>query len=164
MTDLALTTVEDAPAAPPSRRRKLLLLALPLIAVLAGGAASYMGYVAPLAILCLGGGAAATGAEAEAEVVFVDLPAINVTLPDANPRLLHLVGKLETDEASREAVEHLLPRVSDAFNTFLTGIAPAAFDRRGILEVVREELVTRARQAVGEGHHLDVLVTEFTLK
>lgn len=161
MTDLALTGA-DAPAAKPKRRR-MLMLALPLLTAGAGAASTYFGYWSPLALVGMGT-AEASHAPEKSVVAFVDLPPINVTLPGPQPRMLHLAIKLETDEAAREALEHLLPRVSDAFNTFLTGVAPQAFDRRGILEVIRDELTARARTAVGKDIPVSVLVTEFALK
>lgn len=172
MTDLALT--DAAPPAPRRKGRKLLLLALPLLAAGAGAAGSYLDYVSPLAMVGLGADSAEAGAKAEGGehgeaaagpgIAFVDLPDINVSLPGAQPRMLHLAVKLETDAPKKAEVEHLLPRVSDAFNTFLTGISPQAFDRRGILEVIRDELTTRAREAIGNDIRVDVLVTEFALK
>lgn len=141
------------------------MLALPVLAAGTGAASTYLGYWSPLALVGMGTGTAKAAHGPDAPVVaFVDLPPINVTLPGPQPRMLHLAIKLETDEAARAALEHLLPRVSDAFNTFLTGVAPQAFDRRGILEVVRDELTARARAAVGNDIPVSVLVTEFALK
>ena len=104
---------------------------------------------------------AAPGAPATA---FIDLPEVNVTLPDARPRQLHMVVKLEVPEDRAEAVERLLPRVMDAFNTFVTAIAPEAFERRGILEIMREELKTRVQLALGTDAPVEVLIMEFALK
>jgi len=78
--------------------------------------------------------------------------------------MLHLVVKIETVAANRAVVEEMTPRLIDSFNTFLTGIAPAAFDRRGILEIVREELGNRARLALGEGVAAEVLIQEFAIR
>ncbi|AXC49035.1 flagellar basal body protein FliL [Paracoccus suum] len=160
MTDLALTTNDVAEPTAGRRRRMVLLLVLPVLAALAGGASTYFGLWSPLSLI----GGAHHGAADEPEVVFVPVPPINVTLPDLRPRLLHLIVTIETTEAGKAKVEHLQPRVTDAFNTFLTGIAPAAFDRRGILEIIREELTTRARLAIGADVPVEVLVTEFALK
>ena len=57
-----------------------------------------------------------------------------------------------------------LMRVSDSFTTFLAGIDPAAYDKRGVLEVIRAELVTRARMVLGEAPVKDILITEFRFK
>lgn len=158
MTDLALTTNDDAT---PRRalRRRMLMMALPVLAALAGAASTYLGLWSPMTLI---GGAGPTADQPEA--VFVPLPPINVTLPDTRPRLLRLALTIETTAAGKAKVEYLQPRITDAFNGFLTGIAPAAFDRRGILEIVREELTTRARLAIGNDIPIKVLVTEFALK
>lgn len=164
MTELALAGADSAEAPPPRGRRKLLLmLALPLLLGGAGFASSYLGYWSPLALL----GGSDTAAEATPDVpgtAFVDVPAINVTLPDARPRQLHLVAKLEVPAARAAAVERLLPRVLDTFNTFLTDIAPEAFERRGILEIMREELKTRVQLALQTDAPVEVLIMEFAVK
>ncbi|MRX49705.1 flagellar basal body protein FliL [Paracoccus sp. S-4012] len=158
MTDLALTDAAAAAAPAPRRRRRLAILTLPVLAAGLGFGSSYLGYWSPGALLQGG------GSEAAPQVVFVDVAPINVTLPDARPRTLHLVVKLETTEAAKSRIEALSPRVIDSFNTFVTGIAPAAFERRGILDVVREELGSRARLALGEDLPVEVLIIEFGLK
>ena len=139
------------------------MLALPLVAAGAGFASSYLGLWSPLALAGLSAQTTAQGEES-GHTTFVDVPAIDLTLPDARPRMLHLVVKLEVDEAHAEEVARLLPRVLDTFNPVLTGIAPEAFERRGILEIVREELRTRVRIALGTGIPVGVLIMEFGLK
>lgn len=164
MTELALVASDSADAPPKRGRGRLLMLALPLLLGAGGFASSYMGFWSPLALAGLGGDAPAHAAPGEAASAFIDLPAINVTLPDARPRQLHLVVKLEVAAEQAEAVGHLLPRVMDAFNTFLTGIAPEAFERRGILEIMREELRTRVQLALETDAPVEVLIMEFALK
>lgn len=164
MTDLALAG-PDAADAPPQRRgrRMMLMLALPLLLAGAGFGSSYLGFWSPLSLAGLGDQvpAAVPGAPA---TDFVDVPPINITLPDARPRQLHLVVKLEVAAGRAAEVERLLPRVLDAFNTFVTGIAPEAFDRRGILEIMREELKTRVQLALQTDLPVEVLIMEFALK
>jgi|GEM_PF-772118 len=163
MTDIALTVPDTAKEPAPKRRRRLLKLALPLVLGGAGFASTYIGLWSPSALLGLSALQQAqttpTGTTA-----FIDLPAINLTIPDARPRMLHLVVKLEVDEAHAKEVQRLLPRVLDTFNTFLTGIAPEAFERRGILEIVREELRTRVLLALESRIPVGVLIMEFALK
>ena len=165
MTELALAGADAAADPQPRHGRKwLLILGLPLLLAGGGFASSYLGYWSPLALAGLGGDAAAPRPVVGDATAFVDVPAINITLPDARPRLLHLLVKLEVAESQAKAVERLLPRVMDAFNTFLTGIAPEAFERRGILEIIREELKTRVQLATKTDAPVDVLIMEFALK
>ena len=97
--------------------------------------------------------------------------------PRRGPRWLLILGlplllsgggfassKLEVPADQAKAIERLLPRVMDAFNTFVTGIAPEAFERRGILEIMREELKTRVQLALKTDAPVDVLIMEFALK
>lgn len=158
MNDLVMAAAEAEEPPPRKRGRRLLLLALPLVAAGLGFGSGYAGLWSPLALL------SGPAREAGPEIVFVDLPPIALTLPDTNPRMLHLVVKIETVAANRAVVEEMTPRLIDSFNTFLTGIAPAAFDRRGILEIVREELGNRARLALGEGVAAEVLIQEFAIR
>ena len=162
MTDIALTDTDPEPRPPGKSRRRLLFVALALLIAGGGFASSYMGLWSPLAVAGLSG-STATQAET-ARTTFIDVPPINVTLPDARPRMLHLVVKLEVDEPSAKETLRLLPRVLDAFNTFLTGIAPDAFERRGILEIIREELRTRVQIALESQVPVGVLIMEFGLK
>lgn len=164
MTELALAGPPIADAPPRRGRKRLLMLALPVLLAGGGFASSYFGLWSPLALTGLGGETPAHAAPGEPATAFIDVPAINVTLPDARPRLLHLAVKLEVPAGEAKAVEHLLPRVLDAFNTFLTGIAPEAFERRGILEIMREELKTRVQLALKTDAPVEVLIMEFALK
>ena len=167
MTELALAG-PDTGGAPTRRRgrRRMLMLALPVLLAGGGFASSYLGAWSPLSLAGFGGHdasreAASRGSPATA---FVDVPPIDITLPDARPRQLHLVVKLEVGAGSAATVERLLPRVLDAFNTFVTGIAPEAFERRGILEIMREELKTRVQLALETDTPVEVLIMEFALK
>lgn len=165
MTDIALADTDPAPRPPGKSRRRLLFVALALLIAGGGFASSYMGLWSPLALAGLSGLSGGTATQADtARTTFIDVPPINVTLPDARPRMLHLVVKLEVDEASAKETLRLLPRVMDTFNTFLTGIAPDAFERRGILEIIREELRTRVQIALESQVPVGVLIMEFGLK
>ena len=57
-----------------------------------------------------------------------------------------------------------MPRILDSFNSFLSDIDPAAFDRRGVLEIVRAELQTRVDMLLGEPRVGNVLITEFAIQ
>nr|WP_246175402.1 flagellar basal body-associated FliL family protein [Paracoccus limosus] len=140
---------------------------MPLILVAAmlgaGFASTYLGFWSPMALL-------KPKAEEKPEVVavpqtqFVALPQIVLTLAGPQSRTLVMTVAIETDSANRATVEHLLPRLSDAFNSFLSDIDPAAFERRGILDIVRDELATRAVYVLGKSGFSDILITEFRIQ
>ena len=160
MTDAIAATPEKAP------RKKAMLIPLVLALVMGGGgfASTYLGYWSPMSLLGASEDTAEAHASAGPAVYFVDIPRIQLTIPADRPRILFLSAKIETDAAGRAQVEHLMPRVLDAFNTFLSDIDPGAFDKRGVLEIIRGELVTRTRYVLGEQPVKDLLITEFMLQ
>lgn len=157
MTDAAAT-----PEAPPKGRlKKLLPLVLALAMLGAGFASTFLGFWSPMALL-------KPAPEEKAEILpqaqFVDLPQIVLTLAGPQLRMLVMSVKIETDPVHRAEVAYLIPRLSDAFNSFLAGIDPAAFEKRGILDIVRDELATRAVFVLGKDAFSDILITEFRIQ
>lgn len=154
MTDATLDPPEKA-----SGKKKLIPI---LAAVLLGGggfASTYLGLWSPAALLTPKEEAPALPA-----TVFVPIPVIDLTIPGGTGQSLVLAASIETDSAHKPAVMHLMPRVLDAFNAFLSGIDPAAYDKRGVLEIIRAELVTRTRYVLGNEAVKDLLITEFRFK
>lgn len=149
-------TPQDAPIRPGKSK---LLMALPLVVGLAAFGVSYMGYASPSAMLK----GSDTGRVPLPDVAFVDVPRIVVPLA-GRERQLMLSAKLETTSASMEQVALFMPRVSDSFTSFLSDIDPAAFDRRGVLEIIRGELRARADMLLGEGAIENLLITEFAIQ
>lgn len=139
----------------------LMKLGLPLICLGGGFAVSYLGIWAPQSLL-----EKREKPEQSQQIskVFVALPPIVLTLAGPRSRNLVMGVKIETDPAHASQVEYLQPRILDAFNSFLADIDPAAFERRGILDVVRNELVTRLSFILGADAFSDVLITEFRIQ
>ncbi|MDP5308573.1 flagellar basal body-associated FliL family protein [Paracoccus spongiarum] len=161
---MSATAVEAPVEAPPPRKKKaIVMLALALALGGGGFASTYLGLWSPAALI---GGSAKPdqGAAAATAVVFVDVPKIEMNIPGSRGRSLVLSAAIETDETHRAEVEHLMPRVLDAFTSFLSGIDPGAYDKRGVLEIIRSELVTRSRYVVGEEPVKDLLITEFLIR
>ncbi|TRW95514.1 flagellar basal body protein FliL [Paracoccus sp. M683] len=154
----AATNVETEPG-----RRRLLL---PLIAAVALGGAgfgsTYLGLWAPLDMVMKSPGKAVASKDEAA--VFVAVPPIELSLAGGRHRTLVLSATIETDEAAEQQIEALLPRVVDSFNGFLSDIDPAAFDKRGVLEIIKYELTARAGEALPGLTVNDLLITEFRLK
>ncbi|MEE2860114.1 MAG: flagellar basal body-associated FliL family protein [Pseudomonadota bacterium] len=158
MTDAAAAPAEKAPG------KKGLLITLAATLVLGGAAfgSTYLGIWSPAGMLA---GSPAKEASAEHHaVVFIDVPKVEIVIPGGRARSMVLSATIETDSAHKAEVTHLMPRVSDAFTTFLSGVDPAAYDKRGVLEVIRAELVTRTRYVLGEEPVKDLLITEFRFK
>lgn len=155
----------DAPAtaeAPPKGGVKKILPLILAVAMLGGGfASSFLGFWSPMALLSP---APKETAPALPQVQFVDLPQIVLTLAGPQQRMLVMSVKIETDALHRAEVEHLIPRLSDAFNSFLADIDPTAFEKRGILDIVRDELATRTVFVLGKDAFNDILITEFRIQ
>ncbi|AGT07447.1 flagellar basal body-associated FliL family protein [Paracoccus aminophilus] len=157
MTDLADVEGETGKKG----RGGLLMIALPVLLLGAGFGTTYLGLWSPLSLF----------AKSEAEpaafaptAVFVDLPTIVTALPGGRGRSVVLSAKIETDAAHQAQVQYLQPRILDAFNTFLADIDPAAFERRGILDILRAELTTRLGFILGDKAFSDLLITEFRIQ
>ncbi|MBU3028612.1 flagellar basal body-associated FliL family protein [Paracoccus marinaquae] len=147
---------------PPKGKRRLVPLLVVLVLGAAGFASTFLGLWSPAALLETVSDRGA--AEAAPEVVFVDVPRIELNIPGGRGRVLVLSTSIETDQAQQGEILHLMPRVSDAFATFLSGIDPGAYDKRGVLEIIRGELLTRSRYVLGEAPVKDLLITEFLIR
>ncbi|WP_304617433.1 flagellar basal body-associated FliL family protein [Paracoccus sp. (in: a-proteobacteria)] len=154
----AIAQTEDTPP----RSRGMLLAIIAALALGGGGFGStFVGLWSPSDLLHR---EAAPAKAAIPAVEFVNVPPVEVIVPGPNSRTLIVQAAIETDAAHRAQVEHLMPRISDLFTTFLSGVDPAAYQRRGVLEVIRAELVTRTRLVLGEEPVRDLLITEFRFK
>ena len=152
-------------AAEPPRKpllRRMLPVLLPLLALGAGDGSTYAGLWSPLALLQPS--EPAPNVQASPAVVFVDVPRIVLSLPGTGGRSLVVTALIDIDPAAADQARLLMPRLVDAFTTFLSHIDPAALDRRGILEILRAEMATRARFVLGDQAVRDLLITEFRIQ
>jgi flagellar protein FliL len=158
-----MTDVMTAPSdTAPGRKGWLVPLVATLVLGGAGFASTYLGLWSPGELLA--GPATPEVATEHLSVEFIDVPTIEIVIPGGRARSMVLSATIETDSTHKAAVLHLMPRVSDAFTTFLSGVDPAAYDKRGVLEVIRSELVTRTRFVLGDEPVKDLLITEFRFK
>ena len=160
-----MTDAADSPAEETSKGGiRRILLPLGLVVILTGGgfASTFLGFWSPMGLL-----AAKQEAPPETQaptVEFVDVPQIVLTLAGPRPRMLIMTVKIETDQLHRPEVEHLIPRILDSFNGFLSDIDPAAFEKRGMLDIIRDELATRTVFVLGKDAFTDILITEFRIQ
>lgn len=139
-----------------------MLIALAFALAAGGFASTYLGIWSPGALLSTA--AMRQGSEPAPVAVFVDVPKVELNLPGGRGRLLTLSAAIETEAAHRAQLEQLMPRILDAYNGFLSGIDPAAYDKRGVLDIIRGEMLTRSRQVLGEAVVKDLLITEFLIR
>lgn len=145
------------------KRKGLLPIALALGLLGAGFASTYLGFWSPMSLIKPPPSAESAKVSVP-ETQFVSLPQIVVTLAGPDRRTLVMSIKIETDSTHSPMIEHLIPRLSDAFNSFLAEVDPSAFERRGILDITRDELATRAVLILGKGAFSDILITEFRIQ
>ncbi len=150
-----------------------LIVAGGLVVVLGGGGAAYY---------FLGGAPAEENAEAAAtetahgapaselppeHAEFFDVPdiVVNIQTPDSTPAYLKLAVSLELDSAeAKAAIEPVMPRVVDQFQTYLRELR--VDDIRGSMGVMRlkEELLRRVNLAAAPTPVRDVLLKEMIVQ
>lgn len=158
MSEVAEPNVEPARAKP---KAKILAAVLVLFMGAGGFASTYLGVIDPAGILSK---SKTEGKLDEPGFVFVDVPQVVLTIAGSRPKTLVVNAKIEADLDQVKNIEYLLPRVSDSFNIFLSNIDPLAFEKRGILEIIRSELATRLSYILGPDAFRDLLITEFRVQ
>jgi flagellar FliL protein len=140
---------------------KLIVIAVAGLAVLGGGGTA--------AFLMFGAPKDAThDAAAVKPAVFFDLPDVLVNLANAgNERTQYLKVKvvLEVpDQALIAQIQPLLPRVMDAFQTYLRELRPTDLDGSAGLYRLKEELTRRVNAAIAPSHINAVLFKEIVVQ
>ncbi|SNT73128.1 flagellar basal body-associated FliL family protein [Paracoccus seriniphilus] len=144
------------------KKRLLMMTGAVVLFAACGFASTYLGFWSPAALLEQA--RRDKSQDALGDVVFLGLPRIEHSLPGSGGRNVVLSVSIETGAEHAAGIEQLTPRLLDAFNAFVAGIDPAAYDKRGVLEIVRAELMTRARQILGEEAVKGLLITEFLIR
>ena len=140
--------------------RKMMIIVGAAVLVLGGGGAG--------AWFFLGHGAKkAEHAEAK-PATFVDLPEVLVNLSNAgSDRTQYLKVKVTLEIPDKEAVPHiqpLMPRVMDAFQTYLRELRPTDLDGSAGLYRLKEELTRRVNVAVAPNKITAVLFKEIVVQ
>ena len=99
---------------------------------------------------------------------FVDLPEVLVNLSNAgNDRTQYLKVKVTLEVPDKESVPHiqpLMPRVMDAFQTYLRELRPTDLDGSAGLYRLKEELTRRVNVAVAPNKITAVLFKEIVVQ
>lgn len=134
--------------------------------------------IAAVALLALGGGGyvmlhhkgekVAEEAPKPKPAVFVDLPDVLVNLSTgANERTQYLKVKVVLEVADQKVIEQIqpiMPRVMDAFQTYLRELRPTDLDGSAGLYRLKEELTRRVNVAIAPNHVNAVLFKEIVLQ
>jgi len=155
---------EDGEAKPAPKKGfplKLIIIAVAgLLVVGGGGAGGYFFFVKR-------GQEAAHAAPVVKPATFVDLPDVLVNLASSGDRTQYLKVKvvLELPDAALVAqIQPLMPRVMDAFQTYLRELRPTDLDGSAGLYRLKEELTRRVNVAVAPNHINAVLFKEIVVQ
>ena len=155
---------EDAPAAKSKFKLKLklpgkrvMIIAGGLLVLMAGGAGSYFFFFHKPA-----------HEEAAKPAVFVDMPDVLVNLANnGSDRTQYLKVKIVLELPDQKLVgeiQPLMPRVMDAFQTYLRELRPTDLDGSAGLYRLKEELTRRVNAAVAPNHITAVLFKEIVVQ
>lgn len=161
----------------PKGKKKLFLLAAAGALVLAGGggaaffflgssggggAQEEQGAPAEKAAAHSGGEASGHGGEEAGQAAeFVDVPpmVVNLRSPDGVARYLKIHFMLVPGPNAAE-LDKQLPRVLDSYQSFLRELRPEDLAGSAAVFRIKEELLSRANEALGEGSVEDVLIQD----
>jgi flagellar FliL protein len=141
---------------------KYLLIGLGALLVVAGGGGAYYVFLSgppaePKAV-----------ATAAKPAVFVDLPEVLVNLANAgNERTQYLKVKIVlelADQAMIQQIQPIMPRVMDAFQTYLRELRPNDLDGSAGLYRLKEELTRRVNAAIAPSRINAVLFKEIVVQ
>ena len=149
-------------ALPSLPSKKVMIIAAAVLLLLGGGGTG--GY-----IFFLKGHGQDKAAKAEGKpATFVDLPDVLVNLSNAGTdRTQYLKVKivLELPDAKLvDQIQPLMPRVMDAFQTYLRELRPTDLDGSAGLYRLKEELTRRVNAAVAPNHITAVLFKEIVVQ
>jgi flagellar protein FliL len=107
-------------------------------------------------------------AHAPKPAVFVDLPEVLVNLSNGSadhPQYLKIKVVLElSDQHMVEQIQPVMPRVMDAFQTYLRELRPTDLDGSAGLYRLKEELTRRVNTAIAPGRINAVLFKEIVVQ
>jgi flagellar FliL protein len=169
MNEDVMTDATDELAEPTGKKGKKGILIGMLLAI-AGAAGGY--FLTSSGLIPLGGKAAVEAgkdeakeepAKALADVGFIDLPPVVVSVNSGNSRHLKFHAQLEVNAPYIADVKKMQPRIMDVLNGYLRAVELKDLEDSLALTRIRGHLLRRIGIVVGEGRVRDVLVMEFVL-
>jgi flagellar FliL protein len=137
-------------------KSKLMIVAGAMIVLLGGGAGAYL--------FLFSSKDAGEQAKAAEPAVFVDVPEVLVNLSNTNgERVQYLKVKITLevpDKVLAQQITPVMPRVMDAFQTYLRELRPTDLDGSAGLYRLKEELTRRVNVAIAPGRINAVLFKE----
>jgi flagellar protein FliL len=159
---------EEGKATPPKRRLSLKLIIMAVGGLVGLGAIGGGGY-----FFLFGGHekaeAAATAGPQIKPVVFLDMPDVLVNLSSngGSDRTQYLKVKVTLElpnEAMSAQIQPFMPRLMDAFQTYLRELRPSDLDGSAGLYRLKEELTRRVNAAIAPGRINAVLFKEIVVQ
>jgi flagellar FliL protein len=164
---------EDATAETAKKKFSLPSLKLPSLKMMLIGVGGLVllggiGYGAYAFLFAGPGHDAKPAANAPKPAVFVDLPEVLVNLSNGSaerPQYLKIKVVLElADQAMIAQITPVMPRVMDAFQTYLRELRPTDLDGSAGLYRLKEELTRRVNAAIAPGRINAVLFKEIVVQ
>ncbi len=150
----------EAQAKPKKFPLKLIIIAVAGLAVLGAGGGGYFFFFRQH-------GEEKQAAPVAKPATFVDLPDVLVNLANTGDRTQYLKIKVVLELPDQELVgkiQPLMPRVMDAFQTYLRELRPTDLDGSAGLYRLKEELTRRVNVAVAPNHINAVLFKEIVVQ
>lgn len=156
-----MSDVAEAEKSPRAGLLKPMVLGL-AGAILLGAGGWFAAHSGLLGSLGLTAGMGGGGTFEAAEVSFVPVPQMVISLgPESPHRHLRFGATLEVARGRHGQAEELMPRVVDVLNSYLRAIDVAAFEEPAALFRLRAQMLRRVQLVTGEGVVRDLLITEF---
>jgi flagellar FliL protein len=141
---------------------KMIVIAATGLLVLGGGAAGYLMFAGK------GNGAHTAAAAPAKPPVFLDLPDTLVNLSNTgSERTQYLKVKIVLelpDQAMAQQVQPMLPRITDAFQTYLRELRPTDLDGSAGLYRLKEELTRRVNASIAPNKVNAILFKEIVVQ
>ena len=155
---------EGAETAPQPKKKlplKMIIIAAAGLLVLGGGAGAYLKFFSHKDEMT-------AGAPEIRPAIFVDVPEVLVNLSNAGAdRTQYLKVKVVlevADQALAQQIQPVMPRVMDAFQTYLRELRPTDLDGSAGVYRLKEELTRRVNTAIAPSHINAVLFKEIVVQ
>lgn len=97
-------------------------------------------------------------------IAFVEIDPIMISLTDGGQiQYLRFRAQLEVEEADKDDVMLLLPRVVDVLNSYLRAVETSEFSTPSALTRLRGQMLRRIQIVVGKDRVRDLLIMDFVL-